>query len=276
MNRDKALDRASKLQAQMESEHALGNQDAAEAFAGLMSRLVLEHALHQDEITAHRAAGTIVPEEPIIEVEVDLERAGIERKHRRDPNLEYLALIVARAHLCKHIIWSHSNRLAFVGTARHCEVSEYMLTTMWRALGQLARTGKLAALRAGVETRGYTQTFREHFLHALSVRYQDEQKAVVREQRTGVVDTSTQGVQGGTTASDAGEQTALVCLRKAMVRVEQFVDSRYGHKRKARCISTSSRNFSSAGAADGRAAASRVNLRANGIGGGTSRRELSA
>jgi hypothetical protein len=259
-DRTKAVDRASKLQAQMESEQSLGNEAAAQAFAAAMSRLVLEHEINQDEIERHRLAGTTPPEEPIVERVVDLRKLGIAPRAKRNANLETLAGIVGRAHLCKILIRPRSNTIWFVGTSKHNDVSEYMLATLWRALVKMSAAGKRAARKADLtqNLKNYGGTFRQQFIFALDTRYQEERAAIVAETATAAEPELDE--DGETVNTNVG----LMRLDKAMQRVNAHIDARYGKKR-SRAVYGRSGRWNEAGARDGRAAAARVNLRANGI-----------
>lgn len=271
MIREKALDRAAKLQAQMESETQLGNRDAAQAFAAMVSRLVLEHALEADEIAARRDAGITPPEEPIVTLPVNLRRLGLAPARSRNAHLERLSHAISRAHLCKFLVQSGSNSITFVGTERATEACEYVLAAMWRALRQLTAEGRKQARRDNprLSLRGYNETFRESFIDALGVRYRQEQAAVVVEtDARETVERMAAGMPDTPAAS-----TALMRIDRQMQRVKSYVDGRYG---KARAIGGYSRIHNGQADRDGRAAAQRVNLRASGLGAGAGRRELTA
>ena len=215
--RDKAIDRAAKLQAQMESEHKLGNSQAAEAFAAAMQRLMLEHELNDHEVERARMAGTKVPEEPIVETWVKPERLGIKTKKARSANLETMAAIIGRAHLCRIIIKRHTNFIGFVGTARHAEVAEYMLATLYRALGKIAKESYERTHHATVPPTplpGYQTAFKRGFLMQLASRYEAERQRVAAEHDA---------------ANNTG--TALMRLDGALQRVDRYMDERFAGPR---------------------------------------------
>ena len=109
MNRDKALDKATKIAALMASEREYGNQEAAHAFAATMQRLMLEHELSDADVERHRLAGTKPVEQPIVEHVVNLGKLGIDSASKRNASLETLAGIVGRAHLCRLLVRPGSN-----------------------------------------------------------------------------------------------------------------------------------------------------------------------
>ena len=267
--RQKAIDRATKLRASMQSERELGNDAAAQAFASAMSRMLLEHELLNSDLDQHEHEGAMKVEEPIIERQVSLESMGIKTAARSNASLTHLAQVVGRAHLAKILVSRRSNALWFVGTALACETSEFMLATLWRSLGKLARSSyKQAAsaqraLQMEVGTRPessqvYTQSFKQAFICHLAIRYKEELDATVTRFDT---------VHAEAEANTAPQQTGLMVVNNAIARVQSYVDSKYGKPRRGRGGRGSS-SYSSLGSAAGRAAANGVNLRANGLGSG--------
>ena len=252
--RQKAIDRAAKLQAQMESEHQLGNMEAAEAFAAAMQRLMLEHELNDHEIEQARVAGARVAEEPIVEHMVNLQAAGIELRHARSANLERLAAIVGRAHLCRILVRPKSNLIWFVGTRRHAEVAEYMLATLHRALQKIAKDAYERVYHAHdgdtSVTKGYIGAFKKGFLTQLAIRYDEERTRVVQEHDAA--------------QAAAGEAcTALMRLDGALQRVDRYIDEKFVGKRRTAGAVGGSRRSNALGLEHGRAAANRIALRAN-------------
>jgi hypothetical protein len=270
--RQKAIDRATKLRASMQSERELGNDAAAQAFASAMSRMLLEHELLNSDLDQHEHEGAMKVEEPIIERQVSFESMGVKTVARSNASLTHLAQVVGQAHLAKILVSRRSNALWFVGTALACETSEFMLSTLWRSLGKLARSSyKQAApaqraLQMAVGTRPessqvYTQSFKQAFICHLAIRYKEELDATVTRFDT------VHAEAAEAEANTAPQQTGLMVVNNAIARVQSYVDSKYGKPRRGRGGRGSS-SYSSLGSAAGRAAANGVNLRANGLGSG--------
>ena len=267
--RQKAIDRATKLRASMQSERELGNDAAAQAFASAMSRMLIEHELLNSDLDQHEHEGAMKVEEPIIERQVSLEALGVKTTQRSNASLTHLAQVVGQAHLAKILVSRRSNSIWFVGTSLACETSEFMLATLWRSLGKLARSSyKQAApaqraLQMEVGTRPessqvYTQSFKQAFICHLAIRYKEELDATVTRFDT---------VHAEAEANTAPQQTGLMVVNNAIARVQSYVDSKYGKPWRGRGGRGSS-SYSSLGSAAGRAAANGVNLRANGLGSG--------
>jgi len=205
MERDKALNKAAKLKAMMESAAQVGNEKEAEAFAGMVNRLMLRHELSEAEINS------VSTEEPIEEVEVDRNVHGLGIKRSRVAWTELLAAIVAEAHLCRNLVMPGTNRVWFVGTKRHADVAAYMYGTMARLLDRMATSAynryckrvyeRDGSMRAA---RGYRQSFIVGFLGRLKQRYDDERKGAVHE-------------------APQGESLAVIRLSGVLTRVDEFM-----------------------------------------------------
>lgn len=257
MEREKAIDRAAKLKAQMESEHAIGNSAAAEAFAAMMQRMMLEHELSEQELQAARS--TKVVEEPVKEFMVNLAKCGIQQKAARSANLERLAGIVGRAHLCRILVKPRTNTIWFVGTAKHAEVAEYMLSVLHRNLQKIAKDAYevVYAEDSGksYRTKGYIGSFKSGFLERLATRYEDERKRVIAD-----VD------------QESGSCTALVRLNNQLQRVDAYISERYRSKSVGSANGRTVRN--SIGHRHGQAAADRIGLRANAVKSGVAPKQI--
>jgi hypothetical protein len=274
--RQKAIDRATKLRASMQSERELGNDAAAQAFASAMSRMLIEHELLNSDLDQHEAAGVVKVEEPIVERLVSLEALGVKTAQRLNASLAHLAQVVGRAHLAKILVSRGSNSIWFVGTSLACETSEFMLATLWRSVGKLARSSYKSAqpaqraLQMEMDTRPesaqvFTASFKQAFILRLSDRYRTELEATVTQFDAGWPMAAAEAAKAETNVTP--QQTGLMVVNNAIARVQSYVDSKYGKPRRGRGGRGSS-SYSSLGNAAGRAAADGVNLRANGLGTG--------
>lgn len=211
-DREKAVDRAAKLKAMMESAAKIGSEAEAQAFAAAVSRLMLEHDLSEAEISQ------VHTDEPIEEIEVDREMFGLGRKKARIGWNEVLASIVAEAHLCKFLVLRKTNRIWFIGTKKHADVACYMYATLVRLLDHMATSSynryckdvfeRDGSMRAA---RGYRNSFITGFIGRLKSRYTEERKKVVHE-------------------APQGQSLALVHISKEMTRVEDHYNTISGEE----------------------------------------------
>lgn len=257
MDRDKVIDKIAKLQS-----HVEGTSIEAEAlaFGAAAARLMLEHDIEDADIEAHKRAGTVRKEEPIVKDALDLRAMGIFSSGKRNAALEDLAMFVGRAHLCKTLIRPGSNWIGLVGTASHIAVAQLVIGTMWRSLNKMAVAGLRTAKREGADISNYTRSFRQAFVWRLQARYSEERQAVVAEHtmQTCVV---------------AEHSTALVVINRELERAGDYISKHY--KGRARSIGNSG-GSNRRGASDGRSAANNVPLRSNAVTTGGSRGQLGA
>lgn len=239
MTTDKILDKLSKLKAMQESEAAIGNAAAAEAFASMINTMLLKHNLSMSEVPQ----GGIAKEEDIVEVPANLAAYGIKMVNTRIGWQEQLARIVAKAHLCKFLVAKGTNKVWFVGTQSNATVAEYAYGVLARA----ADTMSMAAreqwwknecggkhLRSG----NYRAAWLHGFIERIAERFADAQRREV--QATG------------------NASTALIVLNRALVRAEDYVEAKFKGKKPLQSASMSTGNWD--GRAAGRAAADKVQL----------------
>lgn len=257
-------DKIVKLQAQSESEDALGNEAAALAFGAAAQRLMLEHDIEDADLEAHKRAGTQRVEEPVEEHDLKLHLLGIASSRKRNAALEDLVMFVGRAHLCKMLIKPGSNWVGLVGTARHVQVAELVIGMMWKAQTKLAAAGLRAAKQEGADIHNYTRTFRNAFVCRLAVRYREEQHAVAAEHAVTVGHDISTNTELERQTIEAGEtSTALMVVNRELERVGSYISRHYKGK-SARSIGSYG-GYNTRAQGDGQRAANSVPLRSNAV-----------
>lgn len=264
----KLITKLVKLQRQREGEAALGNTAAAEAFAGMINKLLIENELNPTDLDYARASDN----DPVIELRVDLNRWGIERVERRVAWQEQLARVVAKAHLCEFLLRTGSNDRWFVGTRSHAEVAEYcygVLVPAAQAMAYAAREQHRRQLRKehgikpghslrGVpQATGYTESWLKAFVDRIGERFDAERRAAVE---------AADMAQKLTTHPAPGAQsTAMVRLNGAMRKVQSYVDAKYAKPSKRAKLINSRGSYNAAGRRDGKAAADSMAIGRKGI-----------
>ena len=191
---------------------------------------------------------------------MDLAKCGLQPRDARSANLEALAGIVGRATCAAFCAGraAEKNRIWFVGTAKHCEVAEYMLATLQRNLQKIAKDSYEAVYAEdngnAYRTKGYIGSFKAGFLRQLEARYAEERAKVIAE-----------------TDAASGTCTALVRLNNTLTRVDSWI-SEHVRGRVGSVRGRSATN--SVGLAHGQAAANRISLKANAVKGGGARRQI--
>lgn len=265
-HREKVIERLVKMQAQRDSEHKLGNIEAAETFAAAINKMLIEHELNPTDLDYARTAD----DDPVVEIKVDFKLYKIDEKKSRIAWQESLARLVAKAHLCKFLIRTGSNQIWFVGTRSHATVAEYVYGTLvpvvatmaqrdcWRARAEAYRQhgerveGRCIQLTREVseQLRGFQAAWLEAFLTRISERFD--------EARRQAVETAT--ADGVTTSS-----TALVRLNGALVKAQAYIDNRFQTKRRYANPLAQVTGSNSLGKQMGRAAADKLNIGRRGI-----------
>lgn len=276
MNRDKVIDKITKLQAQVEGTNV---EAEALAFGAAAQRLMLEHDIEDADIEAHKRAGTVRQEEPVIEQPVNLAALGIAHSGKRNAALEDLCMFVGKAHLCKTLIRAGSNWVGLVGTESHIKVAELVIASMWRSLNKMAAQGLRQAKRDGADIRNYTRTFRQSFVWRLEARYAEERRQVIAEQDA-LQSIRTREARGGAGADvelgdfpTPAQSTALIVVNRELERVGSYISAHY--KGRARSIGGGYSRGNNRAQTDGQRAANSVPLRSNAVSGG-GRGQLSA
>ncbi|HVJ71620.1 MAG TPA: hypothetical protein VM531_08970 [Sphingomicrobium sp.] len=250
-HREKVLARLVKMQASRDSEQTIGNSAAAEAFAGAINRMLIEHELQPSDIDYARGADN----DPVIEVEVNMAAYNIKDKKTRIAWQESLARIVAKAHLCTFLIRRGSNKIWFVGTKSHAVVAEYAYGTLVPAavdlcnqayhdygMESVAEHGKWKAREPG-----FIEAWLNAFIRRIGERFDEARKAAVA-------------------AAPEGTSVALVRLGGAMTKVEKYIDDKFKKRRGGSKSLTALRSSNAEGAKRGRAAADAMAIGRRGLG----------
>ncbi len=251
-HRDKVIARLVKMQASRDGEAAIGNAAAAEAFAGAINKMLLEHELNPSDLDYARAQDN----DPVIEVPVDRLLYKIDHKQQRIAWQENLARIVSRAHLCSFFIREGSNWIAFVGTKSHAVVAEYAFGVLVPAAEQLATQAyndywkHLRKTNQPVTmARGFRASWLVAFVERIGERFDESRKAAVA-------------------AAPEGTSTALLRLSGAMTKVRTYIDDKFQGKRRSAGYIGGSRANHDAGRAQGRAAADSMAIGRRGVNAG--------
>lgn len=186
---EKLLDKLGKLITAREGEAAIGNEAAAEAFAGAINRLLLAHDLSLSDVE-HAAR---LKDDPIVEVKANLEKFGVDLKQARVGWQEAMAQIVAKAHLCEFLIARGANSVWFVGTREHVTVAEYAYGTLVAAVDKLswdAYNKRFYGLKGRGEdvrlARGYRASWLAAFVVRIAERFKEAQMGAFANVAPGV------------------------------------------------------------------------------------------
>lgn len=255
---DKVLARLVKLQASREGEAAIGNTEAAEAFASMINKMLVENELNPSDIDYARANDN----DPVVEIRVDLAKYRIKRQKTRIAWQESLASIVARAHLCSLLIVPGSNVIIFVGTRSHALVAEYAYGILCPATHAMAdkeyHSYRFKCEREGDSKKayGYRPAWLAAFLDRIKERFDEVRTAAVAES------TLRENVPPDATS------TALVRLNGAMTKVRKYMDDKFEKKRKWASQLNGGSSHHADGRAHGSAAADRMVIGRKGVTGG--------
>lgn len=259
-HKEKMIAKLVKMQASRDGEAALGNTAAAEAFAGAINRMLIEHELSPSDLDYARATD----KDPVIELMVDLPKYTILQKRARIAWQECLARIVAKAHLCTFLIRAGSNQIWFVGTKSHATVAEYVYGTLVPAATAMsAKERSKYAYECYTRdghwrgVNGFTEAWLDAFIARIGERFQEARTAAVAEVPVG------------------SETQALVRLNGALVKVQKYMDDKFSSRRRSGLAALSSgRSTHAEGRARGRAAADKMTIGRRGVTGGASPRGL--
>jgi hypothetical protein len=246
----KVINKLLKLQKAREGEAQLGNEAAAEAFAGMINKMLVEYELNPSDLDYARATD----HDPVIEVTVDIRRYGITPKKTRIAWEESLARVVSKAHLCSFLIRPGSNHIVFVGTKSHAVVAEY-------AYGTLVPATALMARRAYVNweykcrhmnppqphlSAGYKEAWLAAFVQRIEERFNESRRVAVAE-------------------APGGPQTGLMRLDGALVKVRKYIDDKFTGKRSYAQVLNGGSLRNVQGRSDGRSAADQMVLGRRGV-----------
>jgi len=258
-HKQKVLDKLVKLQASRQSEAEIGNSEAAEAFASMINKMLLEYELNPSDIDYARATDN----DPVIQMAVNFNAHKMEQSKVRVAWQETLASSIAKAHLCAILIRPGSNTIYFVGTKSHATVAEFVYGTMVPAVAKMSKTAEVkywheTGCGRGRENKalGYRAAWIDAFIIRIWERFKEAREAAVAEA----------AARMGTS-----NETGLMRLDGALVKVRKYLDDRFSH-RKAAChagaLNHRYRNHAE-GRAAGRAAADSIALGRRGMTSGT-------
>lgn len=241
MTADKILDKLSKLKAAQEGEAKLGNAAAAEAFAEMINRMLIQHELSAVDIPVGG-----VKDDPIVELLVDSKVHGIKFSSRRIGWQEALARIVGEAHLCKFLVRTGTNYITFVGTKSHATVAEYAYGVLVASADRMSIEARAEWWRTEcggkhLESGNFRAAWINGFVGRIAERFRDARMAEVKA------------------ATDSS--TALVRLSNALTRAQEHIKA----KHKGKAASTQMASGCYEGRMAGRAAADRVALGRKGV-----------
>jgi hypothetical protein len=244
----KLITKLVKMQKAKEGEAKLGNMEAAEAFARAINRLMLDYELAPSALDY----ATSKDNDPVIELKVDLEVYQIKSVKTRVAWQENLARVVANAHLCKFLIRTGTNEVWFVGTKSHATVAEYIYGTLVPMVTVMSKREyvnyeyKMRHAGEGWRAKGYRKAWLVAFVSRIEERFKEAREAAVSE-------------------APAGTEVSLMRLNGALQKVREYIDGKYGKKRKYADALRGQRGANSDGAQHGRAAADRIPLGRKGI-----------
>lgn len=216
MTLDKVLDKLGKLKAHMESAKEIGNEEEAQAFAGMLQSLLAKHKLEMSDLTY----SSHLQDEPVAMYgvgEAVIWQNGqrvlngfpeVKVKKTRVAWCERLCSVIANAHSCKMVVATGSSFLYLVGRKSDVAVAEYLFITMQRFAEKMAEKEyvkyfyECRELGFVEQARGFKSAWLVGFINRLYERFEDE-KAKLASQYAG---------------------TALVRLNREALAVKEYVD----------------------------------------------------
>lgn len=263
-HREKLVRKIVKMQKSRDGEAALGNLEAAEAFAAAINRMLVENELNPSDLDYARASD----DDPVIELPCDLSKYAIDKKRQRVAWQEALARIVARSHLCTFLLRPGSNQIRFVGTKSHATVAEYVYGTLvpianTMSIKEKYKYGHECFARDGhwKGVNGFREAWLDAFIVRIAERFDEARKSAVAE---AVVDLPA-----------GSESQALMRLDGALIKVRRYIDDKFKSRRSSVSALSSGRSTNSEGTKRGRAAADAMTIGRRGVTGATTRKLLS-
>lgn len=255
-HKQRVIDKLVKMQASRDGEAQLGNTEAAEAFAAMINKMLIENELNPSDLDYARATDS----DPVVEMTTNLEKYRIEKKKSRVAWQERLARVVAEAHLCRFLIRTGTNNITFVGTRSHATVAEYAYGTLVPAATKMCadayheygmECGRKAGLNKWIAGEpGFNESWLYAFVGRIDERFHEARKAAVKQAAVDV---------------PGGSSQALMRLEGALVKAQRYVDDKF--KGSASSLKRTSANHSE-GRRAGRAAADAMTIGRRGIDGG--------
>jgi hypothetical protein len=219
-HRQKVIDKLIKMRKQRDGEAALKNQHAAEAFAGAINRMMIDHELSPSDLDYAQAAD----KDPVVEIVANPRTWKDEPsdttnylKKTRVAWQEALARTVANAHLCQFLVNRHSNVVTFVGTKSHAMVAEYVYGVLVPNAYWMSRieANDYKKKYGSQEARGFQDSWLNGFVLRINQRFDDERRAAVAE--------LAKDMPGGTS-------TALIRLSGALQKAQTYISNKFvGH-----------------------------------------------
>jgi hypothetical protein len=255
--KQRVIDKILKLKVSAKGEDRVGESKAAEAFAGMINKLMIEHELQPTDLDY-----CAMTRDDVIELRVELPKYHIPVLRARVAWQEDLARIVANAHLCTFFLRTGSNQIWFVGTKTHATIAEYAYGTLVPA-AQLLSDKESYYYRLECKRKGQPKLangFRESWLNSF-VRRIGERMHEARE------DTIRIDAQRRAERGEAGDTSqALIRLSGQMKKVEEYVNNKFKMKAKYASALNGGRMDHAEGKARGRAAADSMPIGRKGVG----------
>jgi len=175
-------------------------------------------------------------QEPIGEHRVEWEDVRV--RQTRVQWIERLAYVIGRAHFSRFLVYPRSSNITFIGREADAKIAGYLLVVLVRTLEQLSHDAAYRGGNKGERGYGYRQAFIDGFVKRLAERFEEERRA-----------------------AQASSSTTLVRLQHALVRVDEHMKM---YSKKASSLQGRETKNQEA-YDDGRAAANKVQLRANAL-----------
>jgi hypothetical protein len=246
---------------------AVEAQAEAEAFAGMINKMLIDNELNPTDIDYARSNDS----DPIIELRANLVQYGVKKSRVRVAWQASLARIVANAHLCTYLVQSSSNQIWFVGTKAHATVAEYVFGTlvpMAEKMSEQARRDFRNECRKACnytkmdgfpEAYGFREAWLAAFIERISERFDEARKTAVAEAESRIE------------TLPGSESVALMRLSGALTKVQKYIDDKFKSKRSGLNALSGRYRSNAAGSAAGRAAADKMTIGRRGVTGGSAK-----
>lgn len=242
-DKDALLRKLQKIKNLAASEREVGNVDAAENFAAVLNKLLLEHKLSMSDVEFTRH----LEDEPIDKSTIFWSEHGLPNKGKRIHWVELLASYVAHANNCQILVRPGSNILSLVGREVNRKIAEYTIVTLTRAAEKLSKAEyfkfyhKLKETGDQEQAKGYRQSFLLAFVKRIFERLALETRQ------------ATSGTSSG---------TALIRLNTERAQVQKWVET---HTTGNASRMTGNRTGNQVGAEHGRKLADRLDIKGRGV-----------
>lgn len=252
----KVMERLVKMQDMREGFARMGSETEAEAFAGMINKMLLENELNPSDLDYARGKDN----DPVVELECDLSKYRpkenwrkeyqAENKKTRIAWQEALASVIANGHLCKILVQLNSNRITFVGTKSHATAAEYCYGVLVHSATRMSVDANYAYNKFTVnKTPGFRESWLRAFVSRIDERLKEIRKAALRDHST---DASVQ-------------QTGLMRLNQALVKTDQYLANKFSKTAKYANPLNGGKKFHAEGHKAGIAAADAMKLGQRGL-----------